>query len=97
NLGLGRWDMAVTEREQREIEAANGSGRTPVVFVHGLWLLASSWDRWRRLFEEAGFATLAPAWPDDPETVAEARAKPEVFAKKSVKQVTDHHAEVIDR
>ena len=87
----------LTTRETQEIDAANASGRPPVVFVHGLWLLASSWDRWRRLFEDAGYATLAPGWPDDPETVAEARAHPEVFARKMVGQVTDHYAAAVVR
>src|SRR4029077_11201276 len=58
--------VAITQHEQQEIDAANASDKTPVVFVHGLWLLPSSWDRWRSFFEEAGFATLAPGWPDDP-------------------------------
>ena len=73
----------------------NGSGRTPVVFVHGLWLLPSSWDRWVALFEEAGYVAVAPGWPDDPETVAEAKAHPEVFAHKSVGQIADHLEAVI--
>ncbi|HEU4382426.1 MAG TPA: alpha/beta hydrolase [Anaeromyxobacteraceae bacterium] len=85
----------ISPREQREVDRANRAGAEPVVFVHGLWLLASSWDRWRSLFEEAGYATLAPSWPDDPETVEEARRHPEVFANKRVEQVTDHFAEVI--
>jgi pimeloyl-ACP methyl ester carboxylesterase len=89
--------MGMTEREKAEVARANAEGKRPVVFVHGLWLLAQSWDRWRALFEEAGFATLAPGWPDDPETVAEARAKPEVFAGKTVKQATDHYAGIIDQ
>ena len=46
--------------------AANASGKTPVVFVHGLWLLPSSWDRWAAVFEEAGFAAVTADWPDDP-------------------------------
>jgi pimeloyl-ACP methyl ester carboxylesterase len=87
--------MPISENEKREIQNANESGRMPVVFVHGLWLLASSWDRWRRLFEDAGYATLAPSWPDDPETVEEARKHPEVFARKKLQQITDHHADVI--
>jgi pimeloyl-ACP methyl ester carboxylesterase len=87
--------MPLTTRETAEIEAANASGKRPVVFVHGLWLLPSSWDPWRTWFEEAGYATVAPGWPDDPETVEEARAHPEVFAGKKVRAVTDHHAEVI--
>jgi pimeloyl-ACP methyl ester carboxylesterase len=87
--------MAVTEHEQAQVERANGSGATPVVFIHGLWLLPSSWDRWRTVFEEAGYTALAPGWPDDPETVEEAAAHPEVFARKSVGQVADHFAEVV--
>jgi non-heme chloroperoxidase len=85
----------ITEVEQQQIDRANASDRNPVVFVHGLWLLPSSWDRWRAMFEEAGYTTLAPAWPDDPETVEEARANPEVFAKKTLKNIADHTAEVI--
>ncbi|MEV0608713.1 alpha/beta hydrolase [Polymorphospora rubra] len=88
---------AITEREERQIEEANTSGRTPVVFVHGLWLLPSSWDRWRVVFEEAGYTALTPGWPDDPNTVEEANAHPEVFAHKSVKQVADHFEEVVRR
>ena len=78
-----------------EIEHANTTGLTPVVFIHGLWLLPSSWDRWAAVFEEAGYAPVTPGWPDDPETVAEAKAHPEVFAHKTIGQVADHFAEVI--
>jgi non-heme chloroperoxidase len=87
--------VTITERESGEIEAANAGGKTPVVFIHGLWLLPSSWDRWAELFEEAGYAAITPGWPDDPDTVAEANAHPEVFAGKSVGQVADHYADVI--
>ncbi|HEY7397299.1 MAG TPA: alpha/beta hydrolase [Gaiellaceae bacterium] len=85
----------ISEREQGQVENANGSGRTPVVFVHGLWLLASSWGPWLPVFEEAGYAPVAASWPDDPPTVEEANANPETFAGKSVAQVADHHAELI--
>jgi len=85
----------ITEHEQQQIEKANASGRAAVVFVHGLWLLPSSWDRWQQFFDEAGYATAAPGWPDDPETVGEARAHPEVLAGKSIKEVADHFDEVI--
>jgi non-heme chloroperoxidase len=85
----------LTPREQQEIDRTNASGLAPVVFVHGLWLLASGWDQWRALFEENGYTTLAPGWPDDPETVAEANRHPAVFANKKVKQVTDHYADAI--
>jgi pimeloyl-ACP methyl ester carboxylesterase len=85
----------ITEHETQEIQRANDSGLSPVVFVHGLWLLPSSWDRWRALFEEAGYTTLAPGWPDDPNTVDEANRHPEVMAHKSVGQVADHMNDVI--
>jgi pimeloyl-ACP methyl ester carboxylesterase len=85
----------LSKQEQTQVDRANTSRRTPVVFVHGLWLLPSSWDRWARLFVGAGFAALTPGWPDDPETVQEAKEHPDVFAKKSVGQVADHFDEVI--
>jgi pimeloyl-ACP methyl ester carboxylesterase len=84
----------ITEHEAREVERANATGLQPVVFVHGLWLLPSSWDRWAKVFEEAGYVALTPGWPDDPETVEEAAAHPEVFAGKTVGQVADHFATV---
>ena len=87
----------ITASEQRQIEQANASGKTPVVFIHGLWLLPSSWDNWVGLFEENGYAGVTPVWPDDPETVEEARANPEVFARKTLKRVADHTAAVTDR
>jgi pimeloyl-ACP methyl ester carboxylesterase len=89
--------MTLTPTEQAEVDAANKSGKTPVVFIHGLWLLSSSWQPWRELFEGEGYATLAPSWPDDPATVEESRANPDAFAGKMVKQVTDHYAEAIDQ
>jgi hypothetical protein len=44
----------IGEHEAEQIELANATGRTPVVFIHGLWLLPSSWNRWAAVFEEAG-------------------------------------------
>lgn len=87
----------ITAHETQQVADANASGRPTVVFVHGLWLLPSSWDRWQGLFAEAGFSTLAPGWPDDPETVADAKAHPEVFAKKSIKDVADHYDAIIQK
>ncbi len=86
---------SISARENREIEAANSSGNTPVVFIHGLWLLPSSWANWADFFEQAGYAPLTPDWPDDPETVDEARAKPSVFARKTLEQIADHTTDVI--
>jgi len=87
----------ITDSEQEQIARANDSGLTPVVFVHGLWLLPSSWDRWAAVYGEAGYTALTPRWPDDPDTVEEANANPEVFAGKTVGQVADHFTDVIGR
>jgi len=87
--------MPLTQRETSEVKAANDAGGQPVVFVHGLWLLAGSWQPWRDLFEQRGFSTIAMDWPDDPASVDAARANPAVFAGKSVGAVADHGAELI--
>jgi pimeloyl-ACP methyl ester carboxylesterase len=87
----------ITPQELEEIEQANATGLTPVVFIHGLWLLPSSWDRWADVFRDAGYAPLTPGWPDDPATVEEAKEHPEVFADKTVGQVADHFTEVVGR
>jgi pimeloyl-ACP methyl ester carboxylesterase len=87
--------MAVSEREAQQIERANQGDRTPIVLIHGLWVLPSSWDNWVDYFDGEGYAGLTPDWPDDPETVEQARANPDVLAKKTLKQVADHTAEVI--
>ena len=86
-----------TARELGEVELANSSGQPPVVFVHGLWLLSGSWHLWRETFEAAGFATIAPGWPDDPDNVAEGRTNPWTFAGKSVGAVTEYYVDMISR
>jgi non-heme chloroperoxidase len=87
--------QTITDHEMQQAERANATGLQPVVFVHGLWLLPSSWDRWAAMFEKEGFTALTPGWPDDPETVAEANAHPEVMAHKTVGQVADHFDAII--
>ncbi len=67
------------------------------MFVHGLWLQANSWESWAASFEAAGYTALTPGWPDDPVTVDEARADPDIFAGKTLKQIADHYVEMISR
>jgi pimeloyl-ACP methyl ester carboxylesterase len=92
-----RAERDITEHESEQVERANSSGRTPVVFIHGLWLLPSSWDRWGDMFESAGYSAVKPGWPDDPETVADANAHPQLFAGKSVGQVADYVSGIVKR
>jgi len=87
----------ISEHELDQIDRANATTATPVVFVHGLWLLPSSWDRWAARFEEAGYVAVTPGWPDDPETVAEAKAHPEVFAGKGIGEIADYEESIINR
>ena len=90
-------DTAVSTHEADEVAAANATGKQPVVFVHGLWLLPSSWDRWAKLFDDAGYVSVLPHWPDDPETVAEANADPNVFAGKGIGEIADHLEAVVSK
>jgi non-heme chloroperoxidase len=87
----------ISEHELEQIERANATTATPVVFVHGLWLLPSSWDRWAAMFEEAGYVAVTPGWPDDPETVAEAKAHPDVFAGKGIGEIADYEESIVNR
>jgi non-heme chloroperoxidase len=89
--------VATATENEAQIEKANESGRQPVVFIHGLWLLANSWEDWASHFDEAGYTPLTPGWPDDPATVDEARAHPEVLAGKTIEQIAEHYVEVIGR
>jgi non-heme chloroperoxidase len=95
--GKGAEVSTITEHETAQVERANASSATPAVFVHGLWLLPSSWDRWVALFEDAGYVALTPGWPGDPETVAAAREHPEVFAGKGISEIADYEEGIIQR
>jgi non-heme chloroperoxidase len=96
-MNIATIQSTITEHEAAQVERANASKATPIVFVHGLWLLPSSWNRWVTLFEEAGYVGLTPGWPDDPETVAEARDHPEVFAGKGISEIADYEEAIIRR
>jgi pimeloyl-ACP methyl ester carboxylesterase len=95
NGGSSKPVTTIAEYEADQVRRANSAGRQPVVLVHGLWLLPSSWDRWAALFEEAGYTAVTPGWPDDPETVEEAKQHPEVFAGKTIGEVADHYDGII--
>jgi non-heme chloroperoxidase len=82
--------VSITDHELSEVERANKTGLQPVVFIHGLWLLPSSWARWAERFEAAGYAALTPGWPDDPETTTEANSDPDGMAGKTIGQVADY-------
>jgi non-heme chloroperoxidase len=70
--------------------------KAPVVFIHGLWLHASSWQPWRELSAEAGYEPVAPGWPGDADTIEATRANPDGVANKGIDEVTDHYAKIID-
>ena len=84
----------ITTREAQQIALANSSGRPTALLVHGLWLLAESWDIWRERLESEGYAVVVAEWPGEREDVEDARQHPEAFARVGVEEVTDHVAEV---
>jgi len=96
-MTLSNTAATMTDHEAVQIDRANASQATPIVFVHGLWLLPSSWDRWVTFFEEAGYVAVTPGWPDDPETVAEAREHPEALAGKGITEIADYEETIIRR
>jgi pimeloyl-ACP methyl ester carboxylesterase len=69
--------------------------RTPVVFIHGLWLHASSWEGWLDLFREEGYEPVAPGWPGDSDTVELSRANPDAIANRGIDEVTQHYARIV--
>jgi pimeloyl-ACP methyl ester carboxylesterase len=71
------------------------TANNPVLYIHGLWLHARSWDSWAEHFTEAGYETSAPGWPGDPDTVAEAREHPEAIADHGIDDVVAHYASLI--
>jgi pimeloyl-ACP methyl ester carboxylesterase len=68
----------------------------PVVFIHGLWLHATSWEPWLRLFEEAGYRPFAASWPGEADTVELTRANPDSVADRGIDDITAHVADLID-
>jgi len=90
-------ERTINDHEAAQVERANASCTTPVVFVHGLWLLPSSWERWETLFEQGGYAAVTPGWPDDPETVTQAREHPEVLAGKGIAEIAGYEEAIIRR
>lgn len=71
--------------------------RTPVVFIHGLWLHASSWQPWQDLFAANGYDPIAPGWPGEPATVDAARANAGAVANLGIDAVTDHYKKEIGK
>src|SRR4051794_34688509 len=71
------------------------SRSVPVLLIHGLWLHARSWDGWVQRFEQAGYETYAPGWPGDPDSVEEARERPESIADHGIDDVVAHYAGLI--
>ena len=68
----------------------------PAVFIHGLWLHATSWKPWLDRFREEGYEPLAPGWPNEAAGVAAAREQPDVVANLGIDEITEHYAKIID-
>jgi alpha-beta hydrolase superfamily lysophospholipase len=66
-----------------------------VIFIHGLWLHASSWNPWLERFRAAGYDPSAPGWPGDSDTVEASRAHPDGIAGRGVDEVVEHYTDII--
>jgi non-heme chloroperoxidase len=71
--------------------------KRPIVFIHGLWIHASSWQPWMDFFKQHGYTPLSPPWPGDSDTVKACRANPQMIANHGVTEIADHYAKVIAR
>ena len=67
----------------------------PVLFIHGLWLHATSWEPWTDAFRAAGYAPVAPGWPGDGQSVEESRANPGRIADHGIDDVVEHYTKII--
>ncbi|MER6066790.1 alpha/beta fold hydrolase [Streptomyces sp. NPDC001792] len=70
--------------------------RTPVVFIHGAWLHALSWESWAERFASRGFLAFTPGWPGESLTVGEMRTSSEGLADVGLDLLTDHYAKIVD-
>jgi non-heme chloroperoxidase len=86
--------MALGGPQQRVVCMVFGMP-TPIIFVHGLWLHASSWQPWIEFFAESGYQGVAPGWPGDAATVQACRDDPEPIANRGIDEVTEHFATII--
>lgn len=70
----------------------NDSPRMPLVFVHGLWLHAESWNNWVAFFREQGYDASAVGWPGDAATTVATRRNPSAVAGYGVTEIAEHIA-----
>lgn len=66
--------------------------RSPIVFVHGLWLHAESWNPWVDFFRQSGNETVAASWPGDGATTEATRQNPDAVVGYGVTEIADHIA-----
>ena len=90
-----RFDAGSTARPGDGSAHGSPCSKTPVVFIHGLWLHSSSWQPWAELFQAAGHPTYTPEWPGVPDTVEATRAHPEAQAGKGLVEIIKAHADFL--
>ncbi|MFE7752867.1 alpha/beta hydrolase [Streptomyces sp. NPDC057428] len=69
--------------------------RTPVLFIHGAWLHALSWESWAERFAGRGFTTFAPEWPGEADTVRETRGRPGPLGAIGLDVLTHHYGRIV--
>lgn len=68
-----------------------------IVFVHGAWMTAQSWENFIPPFEAAGYSVHVPTWPGlEGRSAAEINAAPPAgLGSLRIGQVVDHYADFI--
>jgi pimeloyl-ACP methyl ester carboxylesterase len=76
--------------------ATENTAKIPIVFVHGLWLHAESWNNWLKFFSEKGYQATAASWPGDSETTEATRKNARAVAGYGVTEIADHIAKQLE-
>ncbi len=71
------------------------SGKIPLIFIHGAWLSARSWENYVDYFDECGFAVSAPEWPRKRGDVEGMRETAGASAGLGVQEIVDHYEQLI--
>jgi pimeloyl-ACP methyl ester carboxylesterase len=76
--------------------ASENTSKNPIVFVHGLWLHAESWNSWMQFFRERGYQVTAASWPGDSATTEATRKNAGAVAGYGVTEIADHIAKQLE-
>ena len=66
-----------------------------IVFIHGLWMTARSWENWNTRFAARGYRVIARSWPGMDGDIDELRRDPSPIATLGITEIVDHYDRII--